>query len=100
MTVVDFGYLGAHSLWIFGLAVILAAVSYHTWLLRERGRPIGAQFRMPGWWMAVNLGLALMPLTITVIPRNERWFVRLFALILSMGFASQALRLWVRGVRL
>ena len=96
MTVIDFGYLAAHFLWVFGLSVVLAAVSYHTWWLRERGQPIAAQFRMPGWWLAVNVGLALMPLTISVIPRNERWFVRLFALILSMGFASQALRYWLR----
>ena|SRR5512144_2713824 len=96
MTAIDWVYLGANFLWIFGLSLILAAVSYHSWLTEEHGQPFAAQFRLRGWQIAVNAGLALMPLAITFMPRNERWFVRLFALVVSMAFAALAVRAWIR----
>jgi len=92
MTLVDWAYLGAHFLWIFGLSLILAALSYHTWLSQEMRRPISAQVRERSWRLAVNVGLSLMVVSITVMPRNERWFVRLIALMISLAFASQGLR--------
>ena len=87
MTAIDWAYLGAHFLWIFGLSLILAALSYHTWLDQEMRRPFSAQFREPSWQLAVNAGLSLMALSITVMPRNERWFIRLIALIIASALA-------------
>jgi hypothetical protein len=92
MTAVDWAYLGANFLWIFGLSLILAAVSYHTWLTQETGQPFAAQFRSRGWRVAVTIGLSLMPLSVTLMPRSERWFVRLIALAISMTLAAIALR--------
>ena len=92
MTVIDWAYLGAHFLWIFGLSLILAAFSYHTWLSQELQRPFSAQFRERSWQLAVNAGLSLMLLSITVMPPNERWWTRLTALMIALAFASRALR--------
>jgi hypothetical protein len=94
MTAIDWAYLGAHFLWIFGLSLILAALSYHTWLSQEMRRPFSAQFRERSWQLAVNVGLSLMALSITVMPRNERWFIRLIALIAALIFASFGARGW------
>ena len=92
MTAIDWAYLGAHFLWIFGLSLILAAVSYHTWLDQEMRRPFSAQFLEPSWQLAVNVGLSLMALSITVMPRNERWFIRLIALIIASALALNGVR--------
>ena len=92
MTAVDWAYLGANFLWIFGLSLILAAVSYHTWVTQETGQPWTAQLRSRGWQVVVTIGLSLMPLSVTVMPRSERWFVRLIALVISMALAAFALR--------
>ena len=92
MTAIDWAYLGAHFLWIFGLSLILAAVSYHTWLDQEMRRPFSAQFREPSWQLAINVGLSLMALAITVMPRNERWFIRLIALVIALMLAALGLR--------
>src|SRR6476646_10226123 len=92
MTAIDWAYLGAHFLWIFGLSLILAAVSYHTWLDQDLRRAFSAQFREPSWQLAVNVGLSLMALSITVMPRNERWFIRLLALVIALMFAALGLR--------
>jgi peptidoglycan/LPS O-acetylase OafA/YrhL len=92
MTAVDWAYLGAHFLWIFGASLILAAFSYHVWLAQETGRPISAELREPSWRLALNIGLSLIVVTITVMPRSERWWTRLTALIIAFGFACLALR--------
>jgi peptidoglycan/LPS O-acetylase OafA/YrhL len=92
MDILDWAYMGAHFLWIFGLSLIVAVFSYHRWRALEMQRPTSAIFGERSWNVADNIGLALMPLAITVMPRSERWFVRLFALIISAGFALQAVR--------
>lgn len=92
MTILDFAYIGAHFLWIFGLSLILAAFSYLSWLGRETRRPFSALFSESSWHVALNIGLSLMVLSITVMPRSERWFIRLIALVISLVFASVGLR--------
>ena len=92
MTVIDWAYLGAHFLRIFGLSLILAAFSYHTWLSQEMQRPFAAQFLERSWQSAVNAGLSLLLLSITVMPRSERWFTRLSALVIASGFALLGMR--------
>src|SRR6476646_7862731 len=92
MTALDWAYLGAHFLRIFGLSLILAAISYHTWLDQETRRSFFAQLREPSWQLAVNVGLSLMAVSITVMLRNERWFIRLIALIIALMFAALGLR--------
>src|SRR5438128_1322916 len=95
MTFIDWAYVGAHFLWIFGLSLILAAFSYHTWLRQERGLPLSAQLRQASWRTSLLSGLSLMVVSITVMPRSERWFIRLAALLVALLFASLAIRAFV-----
>jgi hypothetical protein len=74
------------------LSLILAAVSYHVWLAQETGRPVSSLFREPSWRLALNVGVSLMVVTITVMPRSERWWTRLTALIVACEFAWLGLR--------
>jgi hypothetical protein len=92
MSVIDWAYLGAHFLRIFGLSLILAAFSYHTWLSQEMRRPLSAQFRERSWQLAVNIGLSLVAVSITVMPRNTRWWTRLTALIIALALGSIGVR--------
>ncbi len=53
-----------NSLWISGLAILLAAFSYHYWAASEQGRKLREQLSRPGFlgffWLAmllVSLGL-------------------------------------------
>ena len=99
MTFIDWAYVGAHFLWIFGLSLILAAFSYHTWRCQERGLPVSVQLRETSWRTSLLIGLSFMVVSITVMPQSERWFVRLAALLLALMFASLAIRAFVRGRR-
>lgn len=94
MTALDWAYLGAHFLRIFGLSLILAAFSYHVWLKQETGRPFSEEFLQPSWRLAVNVGLSLIAVSITVMPRSERWFTRLIALLFALTFASFGVLRW------
>lgn len=94
MSLVDWAYLGANFLWVLGLSMILAGVSYHVWLSQEVGRPLGAEFRAMSWSLTLNAGLALVLLSVTVMPRSERWFVRLLALIGALTLVSLVTLEW------
>jgi hypothetical protein len=97
MTLIDWAYLGANFLRIFGLSIILAAFSYHAWLRQQHGRPLSALFRERSWRAALYAGLSLMIVAITVMPRSERWFIRLGALVIALTFAAAGVRtLWQR----
>lgn len=101
MSLVDWAYLGANFLWVLGLSMILAGVSYHVWLSQQRHRPIAKQFRAASWSLALHTGVALVLLAITVMPRSERWFVRLIALVGALVLASLGTHDWwtARGQR-
>jgi hypothetical protein len=63
--VIDWYNVIVNSFWILGLAIILAAVSYHHWLAGEDNRPLRAQlessaFQLPAWigFCLICIGLA------------------------------------------
>lgn len=63
-TVIDWFNVLANGLWILGLAVLLAAVSYHSWEAEERGRPLREQlgqdsFMRAAWVSLILVGLGL-----------------------------------------
>ena len=94
MTAVDFAYLGAHFLWILGLSLLLAAFSYHVWRSQETARPLSDEFLEPSWRLAVNAGLLLIALSITVMPRAEPWWARLIALLFALTFTFFGVLRW------
>jgi hypothetical protein len=58
---IDIRFVFAHSLWILGAAVILAAFSYYDWLAREEGRSRRDVWREArGWPVSTSAGLLLV----------------------------------------
>ena len=49
-----------NGLWILGLAVLLADLSYHYWLAHEEGQRMRAQLGRPAFLSFAWLGLALV----------------------------------------
>jgi hypothetical protein len=56
---IDWYRLAANGLWIAGLAVIVAAFSYHDWVARETKRPRRDLFRQRSWQLPWTAGMCL-----------------------------------------
>ncbi|GMQ78946.1 MAG: hypothetical protein BMS9Abin02_1495 [Anaerolineae bacterium] len=61
-----------NSLWILGLAVLLADTGFHYWLAQEDGRPLGQQLRDHGFQHYAWLGLAFVGAGLAVT--SGRWW--------------------------
>jgi hypothetical protein len=56
---IDFWQIAAHALWIFGLAVLLAAWSFGYYEAQQAGQPVLTFLTKPNYDVAVTLGLVL-----------------------------------------
>lgn len=57
---IDWVSVAFSLLWIAGLALVLAALSYTYWLAREQGLPVGPALQQPGTLRFVYGGLLLV----------------------------------------
>lgn len=57
----------AHGLWIAGLSLILAALSYHYWLAGQAGRSLRQQVAVPSFQRPFLAGLLLVGAGLTGI---------------------------------
>lgn len=59
--------VAANGLWLIGLALILAAFSYHQWLAGQSGQPIGRVLNNPSFqrWAVIGLLLVGIGLALT-----------------------------------
>lgn len=55
----DIWHIAAHALWIFGLAVLLAAWSFSYYEAQQTGEPVLSFLSKPGYNLAITAGLAL-----------------------------------------
>lgn len=90
---IDWAFVGVHSLWILGLAIVLAAFSYHDWLRQERRVPLKQQLREPGWRLPFYSGLLLVALSF-VLMRGSAWWERTLWLVLGASFGWDAALAW------
>jgi hypothetical protein len=58
--VIDWYNVIVNSFWILGLAIILAAGSYHHWLAGEYDRPLRAQLDNPSFQLPVWIGFCFI----------------------------------------
>jgi type IV secretory pathway VirB2 component (pilin) len=58
--VIDWYDVIVNSFWILGLAIILAAVSYHHWLAGEANRSLRAQLESPAFQLPAWIGFCLI----------------------------------------
>jgi len=82
----------ANGLWVAGLSVILAALSYTRWLAGQAGRSWGAELSQPGSLRVCLAGLFLVGLGLAGTSRST-WQVALaVALLLGCVVALLSLR--------
>ena len=89
---IDWFNLLFHTLWILGLAVILAAFSYHDWLAAKQGVKLRQALDRRSFQGPLLLGLILVGLGLTLLA--EVWWERLLWLGFVALFAAQGRQLW------
>lgn len=57
---IDWLTVVAHGFWIAGLALILAALSYYTWLAGQEGRSLRRELAGPSFQKPLLIGLLLV----------------------------------------
>lgn len=88
----DWYSVAVHALWIFGVALALAAFSYHNWLRLETGRSLREQLHDPAYRQWTSAGLALVAVSATLL-RSSRWWERVLWAGLGIVFARRAFRI-------
>ncbi len=63
---IDWQSVVSNAFWIFGLAVILAGLSYYYWLSEQLGRPLGEVLSKPPFLIVVMGGLLLVGIGLTL----------------------------------
>lgn len=85
---IDWTNLGFNALWIVGLAIILAAVSYHAWLAGEASQRLRDALSLPSWKVPVSAG-ALLACVGFGLGLAERPWERVVWTVLSLVCAGQ-----------
>ena len=85
---IDWVLVGFGALWILGLGVALAALSYANYLAGQDKRPFVQVLSLPGYQIVINLGLALF-CTGWAGSVSTGW-ERLLWIVLALLFAWQA----------
>lgn len=83
--------IAVNALWVFGLAVILAALGTSDWLARERGMGLRQALSQQGFVTATSAGLALIALGLA---GGTQGTARVLWLILTLACGLQAWRAW------
>ena len=86
---IDWVNLGVNSLWILGLAVFLASVSFASWEAVRRGERFLAVLDRTGYVVAISLGLGLFAVSLAL--SSDQWWERALWVILVLGFGAQAI---------
>lgn len=92
---INLASVAVNSLWVLGLAVILAALGYQDWLARERGLSLRQALASRGFVVAASIGLALVSLGLA---GNAQGAERVLWVILMLLFGTQAWRAWRAGI--
>jgi multidrug efflux pump subunit AcrA (membrane-fusion protein) len=71
---IDVRFVIAHSLWILGAAVVLAAFSYYEWLARERQMPLRRMLRVAWGWKVSIAGGVLLVASGFLLMESARWW--------------------------
>ena len=90
---IDWYFVFTHSLWILGLALALAAFSYHDWLRKELNRPLRQQVHEPSFRFLLNTGFLLVAAAFMLF-ESSRWWERALWFLLGCSFGWSA---WTAG---
>ena len=87
----DWAGVATNGLWILGLSIILAAVSYHDSLARETGQRRRDLFQRPSWKLPFSVGMVLLCLGL-VLSLRLAWWHRTVGATLVFPFVWQLVR--------
>jgi hypothetical protein len=91
---IDWRLVGFSALWILGLAVVLAALSYADYAAGQGRLRLRAVLARPHQQMAINAGLALFCLGL--LGSARAWWESALWAVLAAAFAWQAWHAWRR----
>lgn len=89
---IDWLTVVAHAFWIAGLALILAALSYHYWLAEQTSHSLREQLAGPSFQRAFVGGLLLVGIGLSGISRQP-WQLGLSAAVVVASAITLALLL-------
>ena len=93
---IDWKSLALHALWILGLSVIVAALSFHHWLARTNGRRLRDQLSARSWGVASSSGLMLFCLSFTIkavgVIESMLWALLFLAYLWRLVFLATSTR--------
>ena len=90
---IDVRFVIAHSLWILGAAVALAAFSYYQWLAGERQMPLRQMLASARGWKLSIAGAVLLAASGFLLMEGTRWWERGIWLVVWGGAAFDVWRL-------
>ena len=96
MNLIDWPALARNALWILGLAIVLAALSYTSWLATSRGVRLSRALGWPAFSMPSSAGLLLFSASLAW--GAIRPWERILWIILCLAFLAQVGLDW-RSVR-
>jgi hypothetical protein len=85
---IDWLYVARNALWIFGLSIVLASLSYASWWGQMHGVRLGAALGRRDCVVPTNLGLLLFCASLAW--GATRWWERGLWVLLALAFAWQA----------
>ena len=88
---IDWVTVGLNSLWILGLAMILAAFSYHQWLAGETARRLRDVLAQPSWKLPFSAGMLLTSIGFGY-GLAERWWEKAVWTALAISYGCQLVR--------
>ena len=85
---IDWVNVALNALWIAGLALILAAFSYHQWLASETSRRLRDVLSQPSWKILFAAGMLLTCIGVGS-GLAERWWEKTIWAALAVSYAWQ-----------
>ena len=95
MNLIDWVGVAKNALWILGLSVVLAAVSYADWWAAARQQRRRAVLRTPLFQTPFNLGMTLF--AAGLVSTSQAWWEIGAWIVLLLLFAGQTVAFWRAG---
>lgn len=95
LDLIDWRLVGFSALWIVGLSIELAALSFADYMAAQQGLRTRTVLGQPGYQAAINGGLVLFCLGL--LGSARAWWEQLLWLALAAAFAYQTWAAWRRG---
>ena len=93
---IDVASLAANALWVLGLSLVLAGLSWAHWAAQKEDAPLRQVLQRAGLRVAIDLGLLLFCAGLAATSR--RWWERALWALLAVAWTVQA-ALALRGRR-